>query len=74
MKIVDKNGVWLVNTSQYTMIDGTNGTRFESGEPTKAENTDWVKAQPVLVPFTPEAGADPTAAPAPAPAAPTPKK
>lgn len=75
MKIVDKEGKWFVNSSQYPMVDGENGTRFEPGEPTKATETGWVKAQAVLNPFTPDAGDDPTAAKAPAPApAPAPAK
>lgn len=60
MKIVDKEGKWFVNTSQFPMVDGENGTRFESGEPTKATETNWVKAQAVLNPFTPEPGDDPS--------------
>lgn len=41
--------IWLINTSQFPMLDYETGTRFEPGTPIKAELTDFVKIQPTII-------------------------
>ena len=48
-KIVDRAGVWLINTAQFPLHDSQSNTRFEPGEPTKAALTQFVKDQPTIV-------------------------
>lgn len=73
IKILDSQGVWLINTSTYAaFIDPTNGARFEPGVVTKATHTDWVKGQPVLARCDETGAILPPAAPEAAPVAPTP--
>lgn len=48
MKIMDNNGVWLINTSQYRMFDHEQNFAFEPGEPTKALVSAFVKQQVVI--------------------------
>jgi hypothetical protein len=54
MKIIDKNGQWLINRSEYRFVD-PDGKIMEPGEETKIISTDWHANQPVL-----EACVDPT--------------
>jgi hypothetical protein len=56
MKVVDKRGVWITNTSQFRMHDPMSDTYFEPGEPTKAENTAWRKTNFAIIKLTDDEG------------------
>lgn len=45
MKIVDPNGIWVLNKKDFKFFDSASGTMFESGELTKATETGWVREQ-----------------------------
>jgi len=55
MKIASNSGKWFMNHAMFPMIDAESGTRFEPGEPTKAQDTAWIAGQPTIKPC-----ADPT--------------
>lgn len=56
MKVVDKRGVWMTNTSQFRMHDPMTNTYLEIGEPTKATDSPWRQANKAIIPLTDEEG------------------
>ena len=49
MKIAHPSGVWLQNTAMYRCHDHETATFFEPGEPTKALETTFTKAQAAII-------------------------
>lgn len=43
---------WFHSAAFYPIVDPTTAVRFEPGEVTESEATDWVLSQPVLTPAT----------------------
>lgn len=54
MKIIDKDGQWLINRSEFRMVS-PDGKIMESATPTKIIVTEWHMNQPVI-----ESVGDPT--------------
>lgn len=49
MKIHDKDGLLVTNTSKFAFTDPSTKIRFESGETARVAYNDWLKSQPVMV-------------------------
>lgn len=52
MQVIDKSGEWVVNTSQFRMVDPTHGEGnlmiLEPGIATKVIKTDWMRGQDMI--------------------------
>ena len=44
-RILDRNGVWVMNRSEFRMVDTDSGTIYEPGIPMKVSDTEWRKAR-----------------------------
>lgn len=47
--IVDPDGEFFVNTSEFPFVDYSTGVRFEPSVHVKVKQSDWMKGQPVIV-------------------------
>jgi len=45
MNVIDADGVWLVNRSEFRMVDGETGVIYEPNVPTQVRDSKWRKAR-----------------------------
>lgn len=43
LSVIDKDGIWVVNRSEFRMPDGDSGVIYEPGIPTQVKDTEWRK-------------------------------
>ena len=43
--VIDKDGIWVVNRSEFRMPDGDSGVIYEPGIPTRINDTEWRKTR-----------------------------
>lgn len=52
VKVIDRDGAWVINTAMFRMVDPTNGegqeVLLEPGVPTKVKKTGWMASQPMI--------------------------
>jgi len=50
VKVIDQDGLWFVNRSQFRMNDPESGVNFEPGMPMRVNPTKWMETQPHIEP------------------------
>lgn len=52
VKVIDRDGEWVVNTAMFRMVDPSKGEGLEvilePGIPTKVKKTGWMRSQPMI--------------------------